>query len=563
MASKPNISQLFSDFYRFHYWLGACTIRKWRQFGRWFGRVSAPARRTVRYYWTRRVKWPVHRFFRKQRILGQRIRTALRYLWRKTKEKPSSIFSTFGHLCASAVKHYWDELCSLGHFLAPAGATAVLVLTVLAWVNAPYRLSLTYRDQELGTVASASVYNAGAAMAQERVINEDDSFVVDAVPTYTITVREYKSPLTEEEVCDGILSTSGDAIVEACGLYVDNKFVGAMETREMIESLLETYKEGYGDPDDPDQRVDFVQKVKMTEGLYPSSTITPIGRMQLKLSAKTAEEQIYTVAEGDTLSTIAQQFDLTTAQLRQMNPTYEDGDDIKPGDKLTVTAAASYLQVKVVKTVRYSEVIDYHTKKVHRDDKPVGYIQTTTAGQEGQRDIVAEDTYINGIKTGRKVVKKTVVKQPVTKVVEEGTKKEDPSMTGPGDGVTHGSMMWPVPICHNMSRGYFYGHYAIDICNGPVKVLGKPAVAADGGTVIFAATGWNGGFGNMVKIQHSNGLVTLYAHLQSVKVVAGQKISRGQTVGLIGNTGNSGGPHLHFEVIKNGARVNPLDYVSP
>jgi len=92
-------------------------------------------------------------------------------------------------------------------------------------------------------------------------------------------------------------------------------------------------------------------------------------------------------------------------------------------------------------------------------------------------------------------------------------------------------------------------------------VLGKPAVAADGGKVIHA--GWYYDYGYTVKIQHANGLVTLYAHLQTVKVVKGQQVSRGQTIGLIGSTGRSTGPHLHFEVIKNGVRVNPLNYVKP
>ncbi len=563
MASQNGFSRLCSGFYRFHYWLGARAIRKWRQFGRWLRRVTAPARRTVRYVWTRRVKWPVHRFFRRQRNLRHHFGVALRFLWRKTKEKPASAVPTFFRLCVGAIDHYWDELASLGRFLAPVGAAAVLALTVMAWVKVPYRLQLTYQGEELGTVANATVYDVGAALARDRVINEDDSFSVDAVPTYTITMMGHKSPLTEEQVCDGILRTAGDSIAEACGLYINGKFVGAMETQTAVETLLETYKRGYGDDSDPDQRVDFVQKVKTTEGLYPISTIRTADGMKETLSSKTAEAQYYTVAEGDTLSAIAQQFDLTTAQLRRMNPAYADSDEVKPGAKLAVSVATSYLQVKVVKTVRYSEVIDYKTKTVYRDDKPVGYESVTTYGEEGVRDIVAEDTYVNGLKTGRKIVEKTVAKQAVTKVVEVGTKKEDPSMTGPGDGITHGSMMWPVPVCHNMSRGFYRGHYAIDICNGPIKVFGKPAVAADGGTVIQAATGWNGGFGNVVKIQHDNGLVTLYAHLQSVKVVKGQKISRGQTVGLIGNTGNSQGPHLHFEVYKNGVRVDPLDYVEP
>ena len=201
---------------------------------------------------------------------------------------------------------------------------------------------------------------------------------------------------------------------------------------------------------------------------------------------------------------------------------------------------------------------------MYRDDKYTDYEKVTTQGKEGERTVVAEDTYVDGVKTGRKVVNKTVTKKAVTKVVEKGTKKiviMDGMQVEPGDGVTHGTMTWPVPICHSMSRGYFAGHYAIDICNGPVPVYGHPAVAADGGTVVYA--GWYYGYGNYVRIKHANGLETTYAHLSAIKVAKGQKVSRGQTVGLIGNTGNSNGPHLHFEVYKNGTRVNPLLYVTP
>ena len=187
-------------------------------------------------------------------------------------------------------------------------------------------------------------------------------------------------------------------------------------------------------------------------------------------------------------------------------------------------------------------------------------------GQEGSQNITAEITYVNGVEQGRKVIATEVTKQPVTKVVERGTqpvKSSGGNTVVQGNGITTGSMLWPVPICHNMSRGFGRGHSGLDICNGPVTVRGKPAIAADGGKVIMAATGWNGGYGNVVKIQHSNGLITLYAHLQSIMVVNGQTVSQGQTVGLIGSTGNSTGPHLHFEVWRNGVRVNPLNYVSP
>jgi murein DD-endopeptidase MepM/ murein hydrolase activator NlpD len=86
--------------------------------------------------------------------------------------------------------------------------------------------------------------------------------------------------------------------------------------------------------------------------------------------------------------------------------------------------------------------------------------------------------------------------------------------------------------------------------------LGSPVAAALPGRVSTA--GWAGGYGYMVVVQHGNGFETRYAHLSSISVVAGQQIQRGQTVGLVGSTGRSTGPHLHYELRQNGRPLNPL-----
>ena len=554
--------KVMTALYRYHYGLGIHTVRLCRRFLRWVGRITAPARRVCRYLWMRRVALPAHRLRRKVRNLLGQMGPAGRQLAACFKKNPLTVIPCFFRLCVSAVKHYGDELAALGRLAGPVAAAAVLAATILAWVNTDFCLNLTYQGNDLGVVESAAVYDQGAALARGRVINADNSFSVDAVPTLTMTIQKHQTPLTDSEVCDGILRTAGDSIAEAVGLYVDGRFIGAMETADEIDTLLDRFKEGRYDPEDPDQRADFVQDVQTEEGLYPISALHGEGAMRDHLSAQTVVERTYTVQAGDTLSTIARQHDMTTTELRNLNPAVANTDAIQIGDKLVVQRAQTFLQVKVVKTERYTETIDYTTKTVYRDDKDVTYSKVTTKGVEGKKDVVAEDTYVDGVKTGRKIISETVTKQPVTKVVEKGTKKVVGGITvEQGDGVTTGSMLWPVPVCHSMSRGYFRGHYALDIANGPVKVNGKPAVAADGGTVIHA--GWYYDYGYTVKIQHANGLVTLYAHLQSVKVVKGQQVSRGQTVGLIGSTGNSTGPHLHFEVIKNGVRVNPLNYVKP
>lgn len=137
-----------------------------------------------------------------------------------------------------------------------------------------------------------------------------------------------------------------------------------------------------------------------------------------------------------------------------------------------------------------------------------------------------------------------------------------------------GSMLWPVPGSTRLTATYpSYSngdpHHGIDIVRTDVTTKGSPFRAAQGGKVIIAKNdgGWNYGFGNYVVIDHGDGKQTLYAHAQTLYVSVGDVVQKGDTIGAIGSTGNSTGPHLHFEVrIKRSdgsvSRVQPLNYVS-
>ena len=85
-------------------------------------------------------------------------------------------------------------------------------------------------------------------------------------------------------------------------------------------------------------------------------------------------------------------------------------------------------------------------------------------------------------------------------------------------------------------------------------------MAAHGGTVIIS--GWNNSYGNQVLLDNGAGLSTRYAHMTAAAVSAGETVTAGQVIGYVGNTGDSTGFHLHFEVMQNGVRVNPMDMVS-
>lgn len=125
-----------------------------------------------------------------------------------------------------------------------------------------------------------------------------------------------------------------------------------------------------------------------------------------------------------------------------------------------------------------------------------------------------------------------------------------------------GGFQWPANGSKTSNYGWrthpIFGtrrfHAGIDIGAG----YGAPIVAAAAGAVVSA--GWQGGYGNTVVIDHGGGLATLYAHQSSIGVVAGQSVQRGQTIGAVGSTGYSTGPHLHFEVRVNGATRDPMQY---
>jgi LysM repeat protein len=148
--------------------------------------------------------------------------------------------------------------------------------------------------------------------------------------------------------------------------------------------------------------------------------------------------------------------------------------------------------------------------------------------------------------------------------------REEPATAkhlGPGactasyDGIS-GSLIFIWPTTERYLSGFDYSpetnHYAIDIGGQ----TGNPIFASDHGVVVYA--GWNDyGYGNMIVIDHGSGWQTLYAHLDSINVTCGQEVIQGEIIGLMGSTGKSTGPHLHFEMRSDEyGRVNPWNFLN-
>ena len=168
----------------------------------------------------------------------------------------------------------------------------------------------------------------------------------------------------------------------------------------------------------------------------------------------------------------------------------------------------------------------------------------------------------------------TEVAQAVDELYVEPVRKTYVATTGSVGNVGGSNTATGVPISISLSRptsgvvwsrygmrtnpvsGSYTMHTGMDIANSQ----GTSITASAAGTVKF--TGWFGGYGNLVILSHGNGVETYYAHCQSILVSAGQSVSAGQTIALMGSTGNSTGPHCHFEVRVNGVAQNPQTYVN-
>jgi murein DD-endopeptidase MepM/ murein hydrolase activator NlpD len=133
-----------------------------------------------------------------------------------------------------------------------------------------------------------------------------------------------------------------------------------------------------------------------------------------------------------------------------------------------------------------------------------------------------------------------------------GTTGVGSSSCGAGGAVGSGNFIFPAPQHVLSGNDYYGGHLGLDFA----AALGDPIFAADSGVVTMAG-GSSGGYGNVVMIDHGNGYSTVYAHLSSINVHACQSVGQGAVIGGAGTTGNSTGVHLHFEVRKGGANIDP------
>ena len=284
-------------------------------------------------------------------------------------------------------------------------------------------------------------------------------------------------------------------------------------------------------------------------------------------SKKAAEEAVQKVIEeyeGDPEDVIDISVEENTGTEKMK---IETGDE--PPEILTVEEAKDELKITVVVTREEQEIDIVKCDEERRPtlDMYVGETKVERAGSNGVKKTTKKIISKNGKTIDEKIVEEEMLKEPVDEVILAGTKSYDGQGGGEGaidQGVSYDEdaaydvLITPVPSVNISSPfGPRWGkfHSGVDFA----LAQGNPIYAADDGTVYYA--GYSGGYGKLIKIDHGNGMQTYYAHCSSLNVSEGQQVKTGETIGRIGSTGNSTGPHLHFEVIINGNRVDPLDFL--
>lgn len=228
---------------------------------------------------------------------------------------------------------------------------------------------------------------------------------------------------------------------------------------------------------------------------------------------KSDKISVYEVRRGDTLSQIAEMFNVSISTIRWANDLGLDGT-ISPGDSLVILPVSG-LKYKIKK----GDTLNALVKKYEADKLEV--------------------MVYNGLDSEDLVIGTEII-IPNADIHLEPTKKSTKVASGLD---LSGYFGHPIPGA--IKTQGIHGRNAVDF-GAPV---GTPIYAAASGTVIISRAGaWNGGYGTYVVIKHSNGTQTLYSHNSSNKVVVGEYVNKGDMIALSGNTGKSTGPHLHFEV---------------
>lgn len=280
------------------------------------------------------------------------------------------------------------------------------------------------------------------------------------------------------------------------------------------------------------QATDFEGELKDLAGLIlaDSALLQPTILPGVEIGGRRSEIVKYVVQVGDTLGNVAQKFQISLETILVENK-LSVNSVLRPGDVLSILPVSG-LSHKVKKGETLKKIASLYKADLQ---KIIDFNHLTA------EEAMAGEVLI--IPEGRRLPLPSAYQPPVAA-------SRPPSLK-----VSREGMLWPT-VSHRITQYFRWRHQGIDIA----LPTGNPIYAAESGVV--EAAGWNrGGYGYQIVINHGNNLKTRYAHNSRNFVKIGESVRKGDVIALIGSTGRSTGPHLHFEVIVGGVRVNPFMYV--
>lgn len=429
---------------------------------------------------------------------------------------------------------------------------AILATSLGMYIYERAFVFVVYLDEnEIGMVSDG---NGILDFVADLVREEEDRYGLDVEMVQKVTVeRERRSGAQVDEwMVKDSLRRSLQFDVYAHVIMVNDKPTLAVRTMDDYSKVLNDLKDSFV----REKENTVVQNIVLNDKVEPTKTLVDPDALYSADAATeilrrgTDRREVYLVSRGDSLWTIARNNNMAVEQIKQANPQLGDSDRLQIGDEISLVVAEPLVHVTVTEDVVLVERIPFETTYKNDSKMYKGATKIITPGQYGYREVTYRITRVNDREFQREAIDDKVVEEPQTQVVARGT------ATAPVSG--SGRFTWPVAGGGRITSRYGYRgrsfHRGVDIAAS----TGTTILAADSGTVTYA--GWSGAYGILVVIDHGNGYITKYAHNSAVLVSVGSRVQKGQQIARLGSTGNSTGPHLHFEILKNGTNINPLQF---
>jgi len=437
------------------------------------------------------------------------------------------------------------------NYMLPVTALVLCIIVMYKIANLDYALSVSYNGQLVGYVADEASYESAQKILKDRIVYSGGDETWTANAHLSVVVADKSMLSTQTAMADNLLSVSGTEIAQATGLYVGGVFYGATSAGELLSDTIDSIIAPYAEAAaiDGSTVVKFSRDVELIDGIYPESSVVPFETLENLIYSGEKQDIYYTVGENETADKIASKNGITIEQLQDLNPGVSL--DVSKGDVLLVARSESIINIKEYKVETIVTKLEHRTVVQEDTRYQVGYVYEMVTGEDGELTSTYEVEYENGEEISRTLVSEEITKPVVNTVVVAGAQSD-----GTVSVIGTGSLFWPTGPGYSISRGWNGIHKGIDIA----CATGTPLYAADNGTVVVS--GWtNTGYGYYIIVDHGNGMKTLYGHCSTLIATVGEVVRRGQLIALMGSTGNSTGPHIHFEVRLNDVRVPPEPYL--